>query len=499
MTANTLSPAEHLDVLIVGAGLSGIGTASQVRRLLPGKRVAIVEARGVSGGTWDLFRYPGVRSDSDLQTFGYEFKPWQRSEAIADAPQILSYLRETATEQGLDELICYHHRVVSAAWSTPESRWLVEVERTDTGEHVQLSASWIFSAAGYYRYDEGFTPEFSGRDEFSGTVVHPQHWPRELDYSGQRVVVVGSGATAVTLVPAMAQDAQHVTMLQRTPSYVMPIPRHDRVAYALQSLLGPERGYALTRRKNIAKLRQIYRLFRRYPDIARRFIKWTIRKHLPDGFPVDEHFTPPYDPFDQRLCMVPDADLFRCIAAGRASIVTDRIARFTQTGIRLESGREIDADVVVTATGLNLQAFGGIELTVDAEPVDLSDTVTYRGMMLSEVPNFAFAVGYAHSSWTLKIGPVADYFCRLLEHMDAHDYDTCRPSAPDPAMPRRALMDLKSGYVRRSMDQFPARGDWKPWTTGNDHREDLTLLRKGSVTDPALLYSAATASSPAMS
>lgn len=488
---------ENLDVLIIGAGLSGIGAGCYFTKLIPGKRFAILESRGASGGTWDLFRYPGVRSDSDLHTFGYEFKPWREQEAIADAAQILTYLRETAAEHGIDRRIRYHHKVIRASWSSDAARWFVEVERTDTGERLQLSASWIFSAAGYYRYDQGFTPEFAGRERFRGTIVHPQHWPEGLDYRGKRVVVIGSGATAVTLVPAMAQTADHVTMLQRTPSYVMPIPRRDRIANALRRWLGDERGYAFTRRKNIGQLRTVYRLFRRYPNAARRYIKRKIRGQLPTGYPVDKHFTPPYDPFDQRLCMVPDGDLFRSVADGRASIVTDRITAFTTSGIRLESGNEIDADIVVTATGLNLQAFGGIELTVDGELARLSDAVSFKGMMLSGIPNFAYALGYAHSSWTLKIGPVCEHFCGLLNHMDTHGYEIARPAPADPAMPRRPLMDLSSGYVQRSVNQLPRQGDRQPWVSSVDHHGDVALLRKCRVVDPALNFSKSTESSPA--
>lgn len=490
---NAQHRVEHFDVLIVGAGLSGIGVAHYLATELPGKRFAILESRGASGGTWDLFRYPGIRSDSDLHTFGYEFKPWRADDAIADGPQILSYLREAAAENGIDRRIRYHHKVVSASWSSDAARWLVEVQQIDTGERLTLSTSWLFSAAGYYCYDEGFTPTFQGRNEFHGQIVHPQHWPEQFDYVGKRVVVIGSGATAVTLVPAMAETAEHVTMLQRTPSYVLPIPRQDRIANALRRLLGDERGYAVTRRKNIGQLRAIYRLARRYPHGARRLIKWMISRHLPAGYPVGVHFDPPYEAFDQRLCMVPDGDLFRCIAEGRATIVTDRIAAFAASGIRLESGKELDADIIVTATGLNLQAFGGISVSVDGKPVRLADTVTFKGMMLSGLPNFAYALGYAHSSWTLKIGPLSEHFCRLLAHMDAGDYDICCPELPDPTMPRRPLLDLASGYVQRSASQLPRQGDRLPWMSSIDHRGDVALLRTGAIADPQLRFSRAIA------
>ncbi|MFJ5230841.1 flavin-containing monooxygenase [Kitasatospora sp. NPDC088391] len=478
--------AEHLDVLVVGAGISGIGVARYLKTELPSKSFAVLEGRGASGGTWDLFRYPGIRSDSDLHTFGYEFKPWRDRQSIADAPRILAYLRQAAAENGIDPHIRYHHKVLGASWSSDRARWTVEVERADTGERTTLTCGWLFSAGGYYRYDEGHTPHFAGREDFRGTVVHPQHWPEELDYAGKRVVVIGSGATAVTVVPAMAATAAHVTMLQRTPSYVMPVPRKDPFANALKLLFGPRRGYALTRRKNIAQQRLIWSFCRKHPKVARRLIRWVNSRMLPAGYPVDEHFNPPYDPWDQRLCAVPDGDLFRAIRAGRASVVTDRIDTFTGTGLRLASGRELAADVVVTATGLNVQPFGGLRLTVDGREVRLADTLAYKGMMLSGVPNFAFAIGYTNSSWTLKIGLLCEHFCRLLAHLDAHGHDTCRPEPADPDMPTRPLLDFGAGYVRRAVDTLPRQGDRMPWLTSMDYRDDVRLLRSGGIADPEL-------------
>jgi cation diffusion facilitator CzcD-associated flavoprotein CzcO len=482
---------EHLDVLVVGAGISGIGAGRYLTTELPAKSFAILEARGASGGTWDLFRYPGIRSDSDLHTFGYEFKPWRDEQSIADAPRILAYLRETATENGLDARIRYHHRVVGAAWSGEDARWLVDVERTDTGERLQISAGWLFCAGGYYRYDEGHTPVFPGRERFRGPVVHPQQWPEDLDFAGKRVLVIGSGATAVTLVPAMAATAAHVTMLQRTPSYVMPVPRKDPIAIALRRWFGEERGYALTRRKNIAQQRAIWSFCQKHPKAARRLIRRVNARQLPEGYAVDEHFNPPYDPWDQRLCAVPDGDLFRAIREGTASVVTDRIATFTETGVLLESGRELEADVVVTATGLDVQAFGGVRLTVDGTPVHLPETVAYKGMMLSGVPNLAFAIGYTNSSWTLKIGLLCEHFCRLLAHMDAHGYDVCRPEVADPGMPTRPFLDFAAGYIRRAVDQLPRQGDRMPWLTSMDYHSDVKLLRADSVLDPELHFSRA--------
>ncbi|MFS4103392.1 flavin-containing monooxygenase [Streptomyces sp. PD-S100-1] len=489
--ASDLPAPEHLDVLIIGAGISGIGAGRYLRTELPSKSFAILEARQASGGTWDLFRYPGIRSDSDLHTFGYEFKPWRDEQSIADAPRILSYLRETARENGLDAHIRYHHKVLGASWSTGEARWTVDIERADTGERVRLTAGWLFCAGGYYRYDEGFTPDFPGRDRFTGPVVHPQHWPEDLDYAGKRVVVIGSGATAVTLVPAMAATAGHVTMLQRTPTYVLPVPRKDVIANALKKYLGQKRGYALTRRKNIAQQRVVWSLCQKYPRAARRVIRWVNARQLPKGYAVDVHFNPPYDPWDQRLCAVPDGDLFRTIRAGKASVVTDRIASFTEKGVLLESGRELPADVVITATGLNVQAFGGVRLTVDGREVRLPDTVAYKGMMLSGVPNFSYAIGYTNSSWTLKVGLLCEHFCRLLAHMDAHGYDECRPEPADPRMPTRPFLDFGAGYVRRAVDSLPRQGDRMPWLTSMDYRDDVKLLRADSVVDPELRFSRA--------
>ncbi|MDG6101731.1 NAD(P)/FAD-dependent oxidoreductase [Dactylosporangium aurantiacum] len=487
------SAVEHLDVLIVGAGISGIGAGRYLRTQLPGTSFAILEARAASGGTWDLFRYPGIRSDSDLHTFGYEFKPWRDEESIATAPRILVYLRETATENGLDAHIRYHHRVVSASWSSAEARWSVEVERADTGERLRLSAGWLFCAGGYYRYDEGHTPHFAGRDRFAGPVVHPQQWPEDLDCTGRRVLVIGSGATAVTLVPALAGTAAHVTMLQRTPTYVLPVAKKDPVAGVLRRWLGEERGYRATRRKNIAQQRAIWRFCRRFPNAARRLIRWVNTKQLPAGYPVDEHFNPPYGPWDQRLCAVPDGDLFRAIRNGTASVVTDRIETFTERGVLLASGRELAADVIVTATGLNVQAMAGLTLTVDGRPVHLPDTVAYKGMMLSGVPNLAFAIGYTNSSWTLKIGLLCEHFCRLLAHMDATGADICRPEPRDPAMPTRPFLDFAAGYIQRVVDQLPRQGDRMPWLTSMDYHSDVRLLRTGRVDDPELRFERAAA------
>ncbi|MCR5976669.1 FAD-dependent oxidoreductase [Gordonia jinghuaiqii] len=484
MTATT---DDRVDVLIIGAGISGIGAARYLRTEHPAKTFTIVEARAAAGGTWDLFRYPGIRSDSDLHTFGYEFKPWTDKQAIADAPRILDYLHETIEENGLTAHIRYQHQVVSAAWSSEEARWQVSIDRGDTGERIHISARWIFCGSGYYDYDEGFSPDFAGRERFRGQIVHPQHWPEDLDYAGKRVVVIGSGATAVTLLPAMAEQTAHVTMLQRTPTYVIPLPREDAIANTLKKVLGDERGYALTRQKNVAQQRVLFELCQRFPSVARRMIRKINESQLPDGYPVDTHFNPPYNPWDQRLCVVPDADLFRTIRAGKASIVTDRIDTFTESGILLESGEEIEADIIVTATGLNIKIIGGVDLSVDGQPVSLPDTVVYRGLMLSGVPNFALAIGYTNASWTLKIGLLCQYFCKLLAHMDSHGYDSVTAIA-DPSMPTRPLLDFGAGYVQRALDTLPKQGPKAPWVMSMSYYTDRRLLR-GDVSDDQLRFS----------
>ena len=493
----TASGTDSLDVLIVGAGISGIGAAYYLQRDHPQRSYAILESRAALGGTWDLFRYPGIRSDSDLHTFGYEFKPWRDEEDIAGGDKILAYLKETAAEFGIDRHIRFQTKVVGVSWCTADARWTVHVERTDTGERSTLTCSWIFCATGYYRYDEGFTPRFEGRERFRGQIVHPQLWPADLDYAGKRIVVIGSGATAVTLIPALAESAEHVVMLQRTPSYVMPIPSRDPVAIKLRALLGDKRGFALARRKNIAKQQAVWRFCQKYPKTARRLIRRFNARMLPAGFPVDEHFNPPYNPWDQRVCAVPDGDLFKTISAGKASVVTDHIETFTEDGIRLTSGRTLEADIIITATGLNVQAMGGIPLEVDGSVVNLAETVAYKGMMLSDVPNFAYSIGYTNSSWTLKVGLLCEHFCRLLAHMDEHGYDTARPVVADPQMPLRPVLDFGAGYIRRVLDQLPRQGAEAPWLTSMNYVGDVKLLRRLPVEDPQLQLSTARAAVPA--
>ncbi|MDV3124302.1 NAD(P)/FAD-dependent oxidoreductase [Mycobacterium sp. 21AC1] len=489
-----MSDIEHVDVLIIGAGISGIGAAYYLQREHPERSYAILESRAATGGTWDLFRYPGIRSDSDLHTFGYEFKPWRDDYAIATGDKILAYLRETVCDNNIDRNIRFHHKVLGAAWDSAQARWTVDIERTDGAgedpELVQISANWLFCGGGYYRYDEGFTPHFEGSDRFTGQIVHPQHWPEDLDYAGKKVVVIGSGATAVTLVPSMAQTAGHVTMLQRSPSYVMPVPAKDAFANIAKKVLGDTRGYALTRRKNIAKQRGVYTFCQKYPRAARALIRRFNARRLPAGYPVDVHFSPSYNPWDQRLCAVPDGDLFGALSAGSASVVTDQIVTFTERGLLLASGQELEADIIVTATGLNVQLFGGISLTVDGEPVNFADTVAYKGMMLSGVPNFVFAFGYTNSSWTLKVGLLCEHFCRMLTHMDVNGHIAVQPEISDPAMETRPLLDFAAGYVQRSVDELPRQGVVEPWLMTMNYGYDAEMLRNGPVEDPNLRFRA---------
>ncbi|TYB34292.1 NAD(P)/FAD-dependent oxidoreductase [Micromonospora sp. AP08] len=482
--------SEHVDVLIVGAGLSGVGAAVHLQLQCPGKTYAVLEARGAVGGTWDLFRYPGIRSDSDMFTLGYSFKPWTNPKAIADGDAIRSYVRETAREHGVQEHIRFHHRVLRAEWDSATARWTVHAHRDDTGEEVVLTCGFLFTNSGYYRYDEGYTPEFPGVERYAGRLVHPQHWPEDLDYAGKRVVVIGSGATAVTLVPAMAERAGHVTMLQRSPTYVIALPSRDPLADAARRWLPAKAAYAVTRWKNVALGVANFQLSRRAPGVVKRFLRRAAKGKLPVGYDLDRHFSPRYNPWDQRLCVVPDGDLFAALSAGTASVVTDTIDTFTERGIRLSSGEELPADVVVTATGLNLLALGGMTLTVDGAEVDLASTVAYKGMMLSGVPNFAMTIGYTNASWTLKADLVATYVCRLLRHLDDTGQQIVTPLAPD-TTDLVPIIDLQSGYVLRAVDRLPKQGPAAPWRLHQNYPRDVLLMRHGRLTDSGVRFSRA--------
>jgi monooxygenase len=483
------TPPERVDVLIVGAGLSGIGTAFHLQQRSPGKTFAILEARAAIGGTWDLFRYPGIRSDSDMHTLGYRFRPWTAAKSIADGESILEYVRDTARESGIDRKVRFGHRVVRASWSSEEARWTVTAERSDGGDPVTISCAFLMNCSGYYRYDEGFTPEFEGIEDFGGKVIHPQHWPEEPDYEGKRVVVIGSGATAVTLVPAMAEDAAHVTMLQRSPSYLVSVPGEDPIAELLRKVLPDRAVYPIVRWKNVAIQSFTYRLARTRPRLVKKLLRKGLINALPAGYEVDTHFKPKYNPWDQRLCVVPDGDIFKSLSNGSAEIVTDRIERFTANGIKLESGRELEADVVVTATGLNLLFLGGMQLEVDGEEVEQSKLLTYKGMMLADVPNLAFTIGYTNASWTLKADLVAEYLCRLLNHMDANGYDICAPHLSDPTVTEESLLDFNSGYVLRAVADLPKQGSKEPWKLRQNYAVDLRALRYGSLDDGAMTFS----------
>jgi monooxygenase len=476
-------PSEHVDVLIVGAGLSGIGAAVHLRRECPDKTFTILEARSAIGGTWDLFRYPGIRSDSDMFTLGYTFKPWTDAKAIADGDSIREYVRETAREYGIEDKIRFRHRVRGAEWSTETARWSVHAQREDTGETVTLTCSFLYTCAGYYRYDQGYTPEFAGVEDYRGQIIHPQHWPEDIDYAGKRIVVIGSGATAVTLVPALAEKAAHVTMLQRSPTYIISLPSKDAIADALRAKLPARLAYSIVRWKNVLVTLGVFLLSRRAPGLVKRLLRKGVEARLPAGYDVDTHFKPRYDPWDERLCLVPDGDFFQAIRAGRSSVVTDQIDRFTEKGVRLASGAELEADVIVTATGLNLQAVGGIKLTVDGKEVNLADTVAYKGFMLTGVPNFALTLGYTNASWTLKADLIGQYLCRLFKLMDARGEQIVVPEPPPAGAPLFPFLDLKSGYVRRSVHLLPRQGPAKPWRAYQNYLRDRVLLRRGPVDD----------------
>jgi cation diffusion facilitator CzcD-associated flavoprotein CzcO len=485
---------EHVDVLIIGAGLSGIGAAAQVRERLPRKSVVVLESRDAKGGTWDLFRYPGVRSDSDMFTFGYTWRPWDSDIALADGPLIRDYIDTVAREYDVDRLIRYRHRVASAAWDSATARWTVTVVvgDPDRGETVTMTAGFLWSCAGYYKYEQGFQPTWPGMADFQGDVVHPQHWPEDLDYSGKRVVVIGSGATAVTLVPAMTTGegaAEHVTMLQRTPTYILNRARRDPVARLLARLHAPDRVvYRAARWANIIQAIGFYKFSMRWPERAKAFIRKEVVRQLPEGVDPDEHFMPPYNPWEQRLCFVPGGDLFSVLRKGKASVVTDTIESFTPTGLRLASGAELEADIVVTATGFHLQLpFGGIDFSLDGEPLDLPSRVAYKALMLSGVPNFFFTLGYTNASWTLKADLVIDYVCRLLAHLDAQGLRSAMP-VPEPGLQRRPLMLLSSGYIQRSAHLLPSEGHKAPWRLDQNYLVDRRVIQKAPIDDDVLHF-----------
>ncbi len=462
-----------LDVIVIGAGLSGIDAAYHLQTQCPDKTYAILESRSTLGGTWDLFRYPGIRSDSDMFTLGFPFRPWTSAKAIGSGSEILEYLRSTAEIYGIDRKIRYNHKLERARWSSKTNRWTLDVRAA--GQLVEMTCKFLFTCAGYYNYDDPYTPEFPGRAQFTGKVIHPQQWSPDIDYANKRVVVIGSGATAVTLVPALAERAAHVTMLQRSPTYILSRPSTDPVAEALFGKLPDRMASSLTRWKQLGLSMAFYSFCRRYPAQAKKLLISNVARLLGDAGGI-EHFTPSYNPWDQRLCLVPDADLFTAIRAGRASVVTDHIERFDETGLVLRSGQHLDADLIVTATGLTLRWMGGIELEVDGTKIVPTEMLLYRAMMCSGVPNLVFAVGYTNASWTLKTDLVSQYVCRLLKHMDHHGYTKVVPHK-DHTVETESVLPLASGYIERSSSHFPQQGKVTPWRVYQNYALDFATLR----------------------
>ncbi len=478
-----------LDVLIVGAGLSGIGAAYHLQTRCPGRSYAILEARNAIGGTWDLFRYPGIRSDSDMYTFGYAFRPWTGGKAFADGPSIRQYVRDTASENGIDRHIRFGHTVASANWDSATARWQVIAIDAAGAEQV-FTARFVMLCSGYYRYEQGYLPEFAGYADFRGAIAHPQHWDSELDYTGKKVVIIGSGATAVTLVPAMAESAGHVTMLQRSPTYIAARPSRDAIAETLRKALPAKLAYLLARIKNIGLAIYVYQLSQRWPGFVKKAVIKAVKAELGEDFDVEKHFTPNYNPWDQRFCLAPDGDFFRSLKSGKADIVTDQIERFTETGIQLASGEHIDADIIVPATGLEMQLAGGAKISRDGEAVDPADLYTYRGMMLGEVPNLALAFGYTNASWTLKVDLTCERVCRMLNHMKKAGTDIAVPHVPADITPE-PLLNFSSGYVQRAIAHLPKQGDRAPWKTYQNYIQDMLTIRFGKLEDGYMTFSKA--------
>jgi monooxygenase len=478
---------EHVDVVIVGAGISGISAAWHLQDRCPDKSYVILESRDNLGGTWDLFKYPGIRSDSDMYTLGFRFKPWTSTKAIADGPSIMAYLKETVAEFGIDKHIRFGNNVLAADWSDDDNQWTLRIQRN--GEEATITASFLFACSGYYNYDQGYTPEFAGSADFGGTIIHPQHWPEDLDYTGKKIVVIGSGATAVTLVPALAKSgAAHVTMLQRSPTYIGALPDVDPFATRMNKTLPAKPAYVANRWKSIVFQSAQYQLARRFPKYMRKTLMTMAQRRLPAGYDVEKHFGPRYNPWDERLCLAPNGDLFRTIRDGKADVVTDTIDRFTATGIKLTSGEQIDADIIITATGLNLRLFGGAEILRNGKPVDLTTMMAYKGMMLSGLPNMAFTIGYTNASWTLKADLVSEFACRVINYMDSQGYDTVVPQHPGGAVEERPLMDFTPGYVLRALDSLPKQGSRAPWRLKQNYLFDIGLIRRGKVDDDALHF-----------
>jgi monooxygenase len=478
---------EHLDVVIVGAGISGVSAAWHLQDRCPTKSYAILERRDDLGGTWDLFKYPGIRSDSDMFTLGFRFKPWRSAKSIADGDLIKDYIKEAAAENGIDRHIRYRHRVIAADWSDADNRWTLTVE--NDGQRHDITCTFLFACTGYYNYDEGYSPTFPGAQDFGGTIVHPQHWPEDLDYAGKKIVVIGSGATAITLIPALVNSGSgHVTMLQRSPTYIGSLPGVDPFAERANRLLPDHLAHIANRWKAIAFSTFQYQLSRKAPAYMRKTLMTMAERRLPKGYEVEKHFGPRYNVWDQRLCLAPDGDFFRAIRHGKADVVTDTIDRFTKTGIKLTSGEELQADIIITATGLNMQLLGGLQPTRNGEPFDLPSLMTYKGSMFSGVPNFAITFGYTNASWTLKADLVSEFVCRLLNYMDAKGFDTVEPQHPGNDVDELPFMDFSPGYFQRSMDILPKSGSRAPWRLKQNYLFDMRTIRRGKIADEGLRF-----------
>ena len=480
----------HFNVIVVGAGISGIGAGYYLQKKCPNKSFVILEGRDNIGGTWDLFRYPGIRSDSDMNTMGFRFKPWMGVKSIADGPSILSYLHETVKENDLNKKIHFNQWVNEASWSSEDAQWTVQAENKKTQEHQDFTCDFLFLCGGYYNYEEGYTPHFAGRENFLGQIIHPQKWPKNLDYKNKKVVVIGSGATAVTIIPTMAEEAAHVTMLQRSPTYFLSAPDEDPVGNFLRKFISSKLTYKLVRWKNIRFQWWFFQKCRKFPKKVKEFLIKQVREELGPNYDIETHFTPKYNPWEQRMCLVPNGDFFNAINAGKASVITDHIDRFTKKGIKLKSGGEVEADLIVTATGLNLEVCNGIKLEVDNNEVDISKTMTYKGMMFSDVPNLVATFGYTNASWTLRADLTSEYVCRLLNFMDKKGYANCCPRTAEHVEPEGDWLDFTSGYVKRSMHKFPKQGSRDPWRNTQNFPKDVLAIRWGNIDNKELKFTA---------
>ena len=479
---------KHVNILIVGAGLSGIGAAYHLKKECPNKEYLILESRDQLGGTWDLFRYPGIRSDSDMTTMGFRFKPWKGEKLVAEGGAILDYLHEIADENNIKDKIQYHSHVNSVSWSSEEARWTIEYKNKIKDLNEVITCDFLYFCVGYYDYDEAYEPEFKGRDNFKGQIIHPQNWPNDLDYSGKRVVVIGSGATAVTLIPSMAEKTKHITMLQRSPTYYMIRPNKNPLGNFIRKITNNTVAYYVMRWQNINMQSFFFKRARKYPQRVKDFLIGLVKDHLPENFDVDRHFTPPYNPWDQRLCLVPDGDLFNAINDGKASVVTDHIEEFKTDGIKLKSGEKLQADIIITATGFNVLLFGNIDIKVDNKIIDSSKSMTYKGMMVSNVPNLIMTFGYTNASWTLRADLTAEYACRLFNYMDKHGYKYCQPTPEGEIEIDGEWLDFNSGYVMRVLEKLPRQGARDPWRNTQNYKKDVLQLRYGRITDKELKF-----------